>query len=46
MNCLRCAQPSPDNARFCSQCGAPLVLDAPVSESFSTEPESTEEFKP
>jgi class 3 adenylate cyclase/tetratricopeptide (TPR) repeat protein len=46
MNCPRCAQPSSDNARFCSQCGAPLVLDAPVSESSSTEPESTEEFKP
>jgi adenylate cyclase len=46
MNCPRCAQPSPDNARFCSQCGAPLVPDAPVSNASSTELESTEEFKP
>lgn len=46
MNCPRCAQPSPDNARFCSQCGAPLVLDAPAPEVSATDLESTEEFKP
>jgi class 3 adenylate cyclase/tetratricopeptide (TPR) repeat protein len=46
MNCPRCAQPSPDSARFCSQCGAPLIPDASVPNIPPAEPESTEEFKP
>lgn len=46
MNCPRCAHPSPDNARFCSQCGAPLAQDVSVSNASATQPESTEEFKP
>jgi adenylate cyclase len=46
MNCPRCAQPSPENARFCSQCGAPLIADAYASDVSLKEPESTEEFKP
>lgn len=46
MNCPRCAQPSPDNARFCSQCGAALVPDSSISNPSATAPGSTEEFKP
>ncbi|MGO4524148.1 adenylate/guanylate cyclase domain-containing protein [Microvirga sp. 2MCAF35] len=46
MNCPRCAQPAPANARFCSQCGAPLGSDAPSPSGLATEPVGTEEFKP
>jgi len=46
MNCPRCAQPAPANARFCSQCGAPLVPSASTPDILATEPASTEEFKP
>ncbi|WP_262031230.1 ATP-binding protein [Microvirga sp. Mcv34] len=46
MNCPRCAQPAPANARFCSQCGSPLVSDEPLPGIHATESAGTEEFKP
>ena len=46
MNCPRCGRPSPDDARFCSQCGAPLIPDASSPANSPEEPASTEEFKP
>ena len=46
MDCPRCGRPSPDDARFCSQCGAPLIPDASNAANPLEEPASTEEFKP
>ncbi|MEE1611432.1 adenylate/guanylate cyclase domain-containing protein [Microvirga sp. CF3016] len=46
MICPHCAQPSPDNARFCSQCGSPLTSDSTAADASPAEPESREEFKP
>ena len=46
MDCPRCGRPSPDDARFCSQCGAPLIPDASNAANPPEEPASTEEFKP
>jgi len=46
MDCPRCGRPSPDDARFCSQCGAPLTSEASNSATSTEEPASTEEFKP
>ncbi|WP_262296749.1 adenylate/guanylate cyclase domain-containing protein [Microvirga sesbaniae] len=46
MKCPRCAHSSPDNARFCSQCGAPLLPATSLEESEPAAHGSTEEFKP
>nr|WP_201833479.1 adenylate/guanylate cyclase domain-containing protein [Microvirga zambiensis] len=46
MDCPRCGRPSPDDARFCSQCGAPLISDASSPANSPEEPAIVEEFKP
>lgn len=46
MICPRCAHPCQDDARFCSQCGAPLVSNNAAAASLPVEPQSTEELKP
>ncbi len=46
MDCPRCARPSPDDARYCSHCGAPLSADILPSSFVESEPPEAEEFKP
>jgi adenylate cyclase len=46
MDCPHCGRPSPEDARFCSQCGTPLISDAAFPEEPIEEAPGTEELKP
>ncbi len=37
--CTACGKPSPDDARFCSQCGTPLAAPEPATPQASATPE-------
>lgn len=46
MDCPRCARSCPDDARFCSHCGAPLSSGVSFSRIAESGTPQTEEFKP